>query len=321
MTRRLIWLVVALTAGVVAVVSLAPGSSSTLQRPAQKSAGFLRAPAAIAATVTTPYSNAPSNINGVINENPPSATPSVTPSAATAPQSLVRTVQIAPYNDASVVSSGSWTADQNLGGWTQLGVGPQQGGMFRSYLRFLVGGLPAGMQIDSALLILSPIDGGTQPVPIEADYVLDPWDESTITWNQQPLSTYRAGATTWQPGTRGPVSIDVTEAALEWYACGGTSNNGLLLSADLAPGWVDFGSRKSNTAPVLQVTYQAALAPVNCAAPATTTVNLTSPSGVSSTTSGAQIGAVVAGTPYNPNPPPVAPAGNGGGQSGPGSLP
>jgi hypothetical protein len=190
-----------------------------------------------------------------------------------------------------------------------LATGPQNGGYFRSYIRFLVGGLPPGMQIDSALLRLTPVQGGTHPVPVEADFVQDDWNESTITWNQQPLSTYRAGATTFQPGANNPVSIDVTTAAQQWYACGGTSNNGLLLSADLASDWVDFGSRKSDTPPVLQVTYQTATAPVNCSAPPTSNVNLAPPQGVSSSTTGAQIGAfdpnqfnnplgILSGTPY-----------------------
>jgi hypothetical protein len=59
---------------------------------------------------------------------------------------------------------------------------------------------------------------------------------------------------------------------------------------------------------VLQITYQTAVAPENCAAPPTNNVNLTAPTGVSPSTNGAQIGAAVIGTPINPNPAPVAPA-------------
>ncbi len=234
-------------------------------------------------------------------------TPTATSAAAASPQSLIRTVRLDPYNDASVDSGGMWSPSQNLGGWSMLRVGPDSGGTFRSYIRFLTGGLPPGMQIDSAILILNPAGGAGQAVPLEADYVLNPWDESSITWNQQPLSTYRAGTATWQPGTTGPLSIDVTSAAQQWYACGSSSNNGLLLSADLAPSYVDFDSRKSSSPPVLQITYQTAVAPVNCAAPPSNNVNLTAPTGVSPSTSGAQIGAPFIGTPLNPNPHPVAP--------------
>src|SRR5581483_4890386 len=154
------------------------------------------------------------------------------------PQSLIRTVRLTPYNDAAVASGGLWQPNQNLGGWSTLRVGPDAGGFFRSYVRFLTGGLPPGMQIDSALLILTATGGGSRAVPMEADYVLDPWDQSTINWNQQPLATYQAGTVTWQPNVDGPLSIDVTPAVQQWYACGGTANNGLLLSADLAPSYV-----------------------------------------------------------------------------------
>jgi hypothetical protein len=316
MARFSIWMLVAAAVGLVAVASFGPGVLPGRQSSGVGLNALAHAPAALAATALQPR-QAPPPINGVIDENVP-PTPTVTPSVAAAPQPQVITVRISPYNDASVDSGGLWAPDQNLGGWSQLAAGPQQGGTLRSYLRFLVGGLPAGMQIDSALLILTPMAGGTHAVPIEADYVIDPWNESTITWNQQPLSTFRSGTATWQPNNTDPVTIDVTSAALQWYACGGTANNGLLLSADLAPDWVSFGSRKSQSPPMLQVTYQTAAAPVNCAAPPTSNVNLTSPSGVTSSTTGAQSGAQVIGTPINPNPRPVPPpTGSGSGGSAP----
>ena len=146
------------------------------------------------------------------------------------------------------------------------------------------------MQIDSALLLLKPVEGGRRPVPIEADYVQDDWNESTITWNQQPLSTFRTGSVTWQPGTMEPIALDVTQAVQLWYACGGTNNNGVVIAADLANGWVDFASRKSDTPPMLQVTYQRATAPVNCSAPPASNVSLTPPQGISSSTTGANLG-------------------------------
>lgn len=169
----------------------------------------------------------------------------------------------------------------------------------------------------------------------------DDWSESTITWNQQPLSTYRAGVATWQPGSTQPLAIDITTAVQQWYACGGTSNNGIELTSDLAPNWVNFDSRKSDTPPVLEVTYQSSVAPANCAAPPTSNVNLTSPQAPGSSTTGAQIGGVDPNVPNNPailnglngtpigqpslpvapgpsrpaNPLPTAPAGSGSGSS------
>jgi len=309
MAKRGIWVLVLLAAGLAAFASLGPGGQAGRQDTAQPP--WLHALAAVAATV-------PTAVNGVIDENGPPPTPTTTSTARPAVGPLVRTVQIAAYNDASVTSGGMWSADTNLGGWTRLATGPHTGGYFRGYVRFLVAGLPVGMQIDSALLTLTPMQGGSHAVPVEADYVQDDWSESTITWNQQPLSTFRAGLATWQPGSSAPVNIDVTSAAQQWYACGGTSNNGLLLSADLAPDGVDFGSRKSDSPPVLQVTYQTATSPVNCSAPPTSNVNLTPSQGISSSTTGAQIGSfdpnqfnnplgILSGTPYGAQSIPRAP--------------
>jgi hypothetical protein len=287
----------------VAVAAFGPGS--TPQAGTGSSANALLRAGPVSAATIPPQRDASGGYT-IVDENQtatPTATASVASAVSTAP--LIRTVRLTPYNDAAVVSGGLWPASQNLGGWSLLRVGPDGSSYFRSYVRFLVSGLPPGMQIDSAILILTPTGGSTQAVPLEADYVLDPWDQATINWNQQPLATYRTGIATWQPGSAGPLSIDVTPAVQQWYACGASANNGLLLSADLAPSYVDFDSSKTDSPPVLQVTYQTAVAPVNCAAPPT--ANLVSPTGVSPSTSGAQIGSQFIGTPINPNPRPVAP--------------
>ena len=221
--------------------------------------------------------------------------PSVTPSA-TAAEPATATVRIDAYNDASVVSGGLWTADTNLGGWTDLAVGAQQGGMFRSYLRFVLAGLPPGLQIDSAQLFLTPLQTGSQPVNITADVVQEDWNEASITWNQQPLTTWQAGAATWQPGQGGPFTIDLTQAARSWYACGGATNFGVELSADLSSDWVLFGSRKSAYTPVLQITYEATSAPLDCtAAPASS--GSQAPAQPAPSTSGAQLGSQTISTP------------------------
>ena len=221
----------------------------------------------------------------------PSATPGPT---AAAPATV--TVRLDPYNDASVVSGGQWTPDTNLGGWTSLAVGEQQAGTYRAYLRFVLAGLPPGLQIDSAQLFLTPTETGSQPVNIVANVVQDDWNEASITWNQQPLSTWQAGAATWQPGQAGPFAIDLTAAARTWYACGGTSNDGIVLSADLAGDWVVFDSRKTAYPPVLQITYEASNAPLDCTA-APTSTGSQAPSQPGPSSAGAQIGAVVLPTP------------------------
>jgi len=298
MSRLAAWITVLFVVGVVALASFGPASFHSNNPQDQAASPLLRDSVASAATVPVPY-------NAAIDQGAPSSTPG--PQATPAPL-VARTVQLDAYNDASVVSSGMWSPDQNLGGWTDLAVGPHLGGTFRSYLRFYVAALPSGIQIDSASLILRPVSGGLSPVQVEADFVQDDWSEDTITWNAQPLSTFRTGVALWKPGSMDPMQMDVTPAVQEWYACGGSSNSGLELSADLASSWVDFGSRKSDSPPELQVTYETATTPPNCSAPPTANVNLAPPSALAPSTTGAQIGsfdptlinnpALLVGTPY-----------------------
>ena len=309
MSRLVAWITVLFVAGVVLLASFGP--PTLLSGTSQSQSGSLvgRNGVASAATVAIPY-----NPNGVIDQD--TATPTASPPPTPAPP-VARTVQLPAYNDASVVSNGMWSPDQNLGGWTDLAVGPHLGGTFRSYVRFYVAALPNGIQINSATLILRPVSGGLAPVQVEADFVQDDWNEGTITWNQQPLSTYRTGVAIWKPASMDPLTMDVTPAAQQWYACGGSTNSGLELSADLASSWVDFGSRKSDAPPQLQVTYETATSPPNCSAPPTANVNLAPPSVLGPSTTGAQIGsfdptlvnnpALLVGTPYGalsiPRPP------------------
>lgn len=227
------------------------------------------------------------------------ATPSPTPAPPTAvPTPFVATVRIGPYNDASVDSGGRWTPDTNLGGWSELAVGAQDGGVFRSYLRFDLDGLPPGVQIDSARLLLTPVQTGARTLPVVASVVQEDWDEGTITWNQQPLTTLQAGAATWRPGqTSSPFAIDVTEAARTWYACGPDSNHGLQIAADGSSDWVVFGSRKSDAPPALEVSYEATIAPVPCTAAPASSGGSQGVSQPAPSTTGAQIGSV------NPNAP------------------
>ena len=312
MSRFAAWITVLFVVGVVAVASLGPASLVGTSARDRAGSSLLSKDVASAATVAVPFDTTIDQATAL----PTAAAPPIP-----APP-VSRTVQFTSYNDASVVSSGTWSADQNLGGWTDLAVGPHNGGIFRSYIRFYLAGLPSGIQIDSAALILRPVSGGLGPVPVEADFVQDAWTEDTITWNQQPLSTYRTGAATWRPGSMDPLAMDVTSAVQQWYACGTSSNAGLELASDLASSWVDFGSRKSDAPPQLQVTYETAASPPNCSAPPTASVNLAPPSALAPSTTGAQIGsfdptlinnpALLVGTPYGALSIPRAPAPVGG---------
>src|SRR5215471_16324441 len=128
MAKRGIVALVIVAVALAAFASLGPAGRD--EYSGQQS--WLHALVAAAATVPTP-------VNGVIDENPGNAPTATSTSTAVVRRGpLVRTVQIAPYNDASVASGGTWSPDTNLGGWNTLATGPQSGGYFRSYIRFLI---------------------------------------------------------------------------------------------------------------------------------------------------------------------------------------
>src|SRR5581483_11937464 len=82
-------------AGALPLFNASRASAATVQPDRQSSAGYT-----------------------IIDQNQTATpTPTATSAAATSPQSLIRTVRLDPYNDASVDSGGLWSASQNLGGW------------------------------------------------------------------------------------------------------------------------------------------------------------------------------------------------------------
>ena len=199
---------------------------------------------------------------------------------------------LAPDNDASVASGGQWSADQNLGGLDHLMVGWNDGGVYRSYLLFNVSNLPANVQIDSAQLLLTPMNSDNQALTMVANVVQQQWDESSITWNAQPINTWQAGAANWNPNQGGQIAVDITPAVQNWYACGGSTNNGIELSADLSVGsYVAFASRKSSDPPILDIKYEPSNSPPTCAAPPPETgVSLSTPGVTGPSSSGSSLG-------------------------------
>ena len=57
-------------------------------------------------------------------------------------------------------------------------------GRFRSLVRFDLGGLPAGANVESATLELRSLDvGGNQTVNVILRSLTGPWNEGSVTWS------------------------------------------------------------------------------------------------------------------------------------------
>jgi Zn-dependent metalloprotease len=133
-----------------------------------------------------------------------------------------------PTGDATVDSAQAGSA---LGGAPTLQIGRQSGAEQRSLLAFDLGPrlLPNHAVVAAALELTLSQPPSVAPYQLE---VLEPaaaWDEATLTWATQPLTTTGYGAHSYALET-GVVRIDVTPLLIRW-ATGAISPTGILLAA------------------------------------------------------------------------------------------
>ncbi|HWP98824.1 MAG TPA: DNRLRE domain-containing protein, partial [Syntrophomonadaceae bacterium] len=144
-----------------------------------------------------------------------------------------------PIDDAYV---SEWYADQNFGSSTALFVGRfmQPGDLYRSLLRFDLSTIPPTSTINSAELNLTmyrnEIISGSQYVGVY--HLLSDWNESTVTWNNQPPFSLTPFCPVWDaaiaitPSTPlGRITIDITDLVNSWFN-GSIPNSGLLLAGN-----------------------------------------------------------------------------------------
>jgi uncharacterized repeat protein (TIGR01451 family) len=113
----------------------------------------------------------------------------------------------------------------------------------RSYLQFDLSAIPPGKVITAATLLVYQFGGSdpsqARPSWIQVFSVTDPWDETTLTWNNAPLASKNFVGTWVNPITTFPgwpgvaVTWDVTPLVAEAYAAGRPASL-VLYSADTA---------------------------------------------------------------------------------------
>jgi len=170
-----------------------------------------------------------------------------------------------PYVPASTVAVGTWTSsdsevedafvgggatcqgtfDSNFGDHSDLYIQNQEDiadypCFNKTYLRFDLSALPPGRSIISATLTLTQFGNSdpsqAQPSLIWLHTLDDPWQESTITWNNAPLARENL-SNTWvevigPPWPLTPYHWDATQAVAEAYAAGESSVDFALYAAD-----------------------------------------------------------------------------------------
>jgi hypothetical protein len=143
-----------------------------------------------------------------------------------------------------------------------LRVGSSATGISRTFIQFDLTELPEGAVITSAVLALRYYSAS---IPLTTEYigtylVLEPWGESTITWNNQP-DVFPGPESYWfLPPQIGYIYWDITDLVQGW-SDGSTPNYGVMLGAtneDDLEGWTTFYSSErvpEISYPQLIITY------------------------------------------------------------------
>lgn len=190
-------------------------------------------------------------------EELPSAPTGVCAASAIPTYALMFTATKDAYVNQEFPSNNYGTAD--------LYVGKQR----RALVQFDLSALPANAVVVSATLELYEIWNlarqleATAAMTVEAQAVLASWDESTVTWNNQPVAESRGDPVYTLVSAPTYDKMDVAKIAQAWKS-GSVVNNGILIRNDTATTYYGFESRNSyNThKPRLMVVYHTCAKPL-----------------------------------------------------------
>ena len=171
-----------------------------------------------------------------VNANTALVAPAVT--AARVPKSGVQRILFKPGSEGidAVVEEANGHANTPLGSIERISAGIEFNTYrlrFRPLIKFDLSSLPAGKKIDRAVLRLYHTQGATgSELPIAAYGIVAPWDEATVTFENQPLADA-------SPSAAAEVTIgavfekswyrwDITKLVQDWYA-GAQPNYGVML--------------------------------------------------------------------------------------------
>ncbi len=119
--------------------------------------------------------------------------------------------------------------DSNFGNKATTKVGAEASAISRSFHRFDLSALPEGAEIESATLLMNTSTAlADTPFDVEVYSVMEKWEQSTLTWNNQPSAVPTASVTSLDPaGIK--FTWDVTGLVKDW--ANGPANRGLSLRA------------------------------------------------------------------------------------------
>jgi hypothetical protein len=170
------------------------------------------------------------------------------------------TLTLAPSHDAYVNDSAP-TNNFNTSILVVGGSASEFRPLYRTYLRFNFGAIPASAVVTSAQLRLSvQAAEGSSTMSVEVRRALATWTATTIVWNTQPASSSAVATVNVSP-TLGGTAVFNFASLVQGWVNGSTTNNGLVLQAasEVTTGQTrTFASNNHLTAslrPQLVVTY------------------------------------------------------------------
>jgi hypothetical protein len=172
---------------------------------------------------TPPVTPTPSKTSAITPT--PISTATIAPTPTDVTQPIV--VYLHPVEDANIGDGGP---DKNDGNPTEIWVGTY-GEVERGLIKFDLSSIPTGSHIMAANLDLDyeMRAGASSPVPtftITLYRNTTPWDESTVTWNSQPLTAEGYGTQSFN--TFGSKSFDVMNLVAAWVN-GTNPNYGIMV--------------------------------------------------------------------------------------------
>jgi len=167
----------------------------------------------------------------------PASTSTATVAPTPTPTPVEGSITIQPDGTAGKDAYVSqFVAGGNLGSDTKMVVegSPINYNMMRMYIQFDLSSLPAGAVIESASLGLYYFDSGSAAGSVGVYKVTNDWNESLITWANQPTFGSAAKSTVTVPAanTSDFVFWDITALVKGWYSSPATNYGVVLRDTD-----------------------------------------------------------------------------------------
>ncbi len=148
--------------------------------------------------------------------------------------------------------------NKNYGSGKLMVVNSDAGGNRRVYLRFDLSAIPVNSTVQSATLSICVLTAPKTARAYETHRVTEDWNETSVTWNDQPVTEPASGSSTSIPTSPGCVTWSVETDVQAWVSNSATNygwrvNDGAENASKSVQ--TKFRTRENSSGPTLSVTY------------------------------------------------------------------